>query len=89
MIFGGIARLPHGESIPVKGLNLQEGEVYGCMGETLLLGLEEKLDSFSIGNISGEQVEWIGSIANRHGFRSVSIRQSVSAEDGYQEKTTV
>ncbi len=89
VIFGGIAQLPHAGSIPVKGLNLHPGEVYGCMGETLLLGLEKHFHSYSVGNISRSQVEWIGKIARRHGFHSLPGRHEATEEKKFQEKTSV
>lgn len=73
VIFGGVAHLPHGECIPVKGFPLEAGQVYGCMGETLLLGLEGFKKPFSLGNITLRQVEWIGEIAQKHGFSPLAV----------------
>lgn len=74
VIFGGIIRLPNNETVPIKGFPLEPGQVFGCIGETLLLGLEEIKQSFSLGNITLDQVEQIGEIAKKHGFSQVDGR---------------
>ena len=51
VILGGIAALPNKEKITVKGLPIDEGYVYGCMGETILLGLEGHRGHYSLGAI--------------------------------------
>lgn len=68
IILGGVASLPHAESLPIKGLPLDSGQVFGCMGETLLLGLEGKVERFSFGNLKTRQLEEIAEIAETHGF---------------------
>lgn len=68
VILGGIARLPNGETLPVKGFPLEAGQVYGCMAETLLLGLEGRLASFSLGRIDRQQVALTKAMAREHGF---------------------
>ncbi|WP_289053541.1 aminotransferase class III-fold pyridoxal phosphate-dependent enzyme [Carboxylicivirga marina] len=70
VVRGGIVALPGEETIPIKGFDLQKGEAYACISETLLLGLEKYDRHFSFGSISLEQVEEIGKIAIKHSFSS-------------------
>ena len=80
VIFGGIAELPNGEALPIKGFPLEKGQVYGCIGETLLLGLEGIHTSYSIGNIAHQQVLHLGEIAQQHGFKTMASKQCVLDE---------
>lgn len=78
VILGGVAALPGGEAIPLKGFPLADGNVFGCLGETLLLGLEESSSSFSYGRIHLDQVEQIGEIARKHGFSLIMEKRNQS-----------
>jgi acetylornithine/succinyldiaminopimelate/putrescine aminotransferase/predicted amino acid dehydrogenase len=65
---GGIARLPFGEDHGIVGFPLPAGQVYGCMGETLLLGLEGIRDATFTGTLPVENVFRLKAMADRHGF---------------------
>ena len=65
---GGIARLPFGEDHGIPGFPLPPGQVYGCMGETLLLGLEGVRDATFTGMLPAEHVYRLAAMAKRHGF---------------------
>jgi acetylornithine/succinyldiaminopimelate/putrescine aminotransferase/predicted amino acid dehydrogenase len=65
---GGIARLPFGESHGIPGLPLPPGQVYGCMAEALLLGLEGVRDATFTGTLPAEHVYRLAAMARRHGF---------------------
>jgi predicted amino acid dehydrogenase len=71
VILGGITALPNKEKIEVKGLPIDDGYVYGCIGETMLLGLEGRRGNYSLGAIVPEQVTEIGEIGKKHGFSFV------------------
>jgi acetylornithine/succinyldiaminopimelate/putrescine aminotransferase/predicted amino acid dehydrogenase len=65
---GGIARLPFGEDHGIPGFPLPAGQVFGCMGETMLLGLEGIRDATFTGNLPVENVFRLKAMADRHGF---------------------
>jgi len=65
---GGIARLPFGEDHGIPGFPLPPGQVYGCMGEAMLLGLEGIRDSTFTGTLPAENVYRLKGMAERHGF---------------------
>lgn len=68
VIFGGIAKLPNKEDLQVKGFPLGPGEVFGCLGETILLGLCKRPDLISYGKISHPQIVQIEELADEFGF---------------------
>jgi acetylornithine/succinyldiaminopimelate/putrescine aminotransferase/predicted amino acid dehydrogenase len=68
VIGGGIARLPFGEDHGIVGLPLPPGQVYGCMAETMLLGLEGVRDATFTGMLPTEHVYKLSAMAKRHGF---------------------
>ena len=68
LIGGGIARLPFGEDHGIPGFPLPAGQVYGCMAEALLLGLEGVRDATFTGILPAEHVTRLGAMAKRHGF---------------------
>jgi acetylornithine/succinyldiaminopimelate/putrescine aminotransferase/predicted amino acid dehydrogenase len=68
LIGGGIARLPFGEHHGIPGLPLPSGQVYGCMAETMLLGLEGVRDATFTGMLPAEHVYRLAAMAKRHGF---------------------
>ena len=74
VIEGGMVEVPG----PVDfGFNFgfPPGKSYACMAETMVLALEGRYEDFSVGkHISVEQVEEIGSMARRHGFRLSGFR---------------
>jgi acetylornithine/succinyldiaminopimelate/putrescine aminotransferase/predicted amino acid dehydrogenase len=68
LIGGGIARLPFGEDHGILGFPLPPGQVYGCMAETMLLGLEGVRDATFTGMLPAEHVYRLAAMAKRHGF---------------------
>jgi acetylornithine/succinyldiaminopimelate/putrescine aminotransferase/predicted amino acid dehydrogenase len=68
LIGGGIARLPFGENHGILGFPLPPGQVYGCMAETMLLGLEGVRDATFTGFLPAEHVYRLAAMAKRHGF---------------------
>ena len=68
IIGGGIARLPFGENHGILGLPLPAGQVYGCMAEAMLLGLEGVRDATFTGMLPAEHVFRLEAMAKRHGF---------------------
>ncbi len=65
---GGIARLPFGEDHGIPGFPLPPGQVYGCMAEAMLLGLEGVRDATFTGMLPTEHVFRLAAMARRHGF---------------------
>ena len=65
---GGIARLPFGEDHGIPGFPLPPGQVYGCMAEAMLLGLEGVRDATFTGMLPAEHVYRLAAMAKRHGF---------------------
>ena len=48
---------------------------YACMAETMILALEERYESFSLGrDLSVEKVKEIAALADKHGFRLAGFR---------------
>jgi predicted amino acid dehydrogenase len=68
VIGGGIARLPFGEDHGIVGFPLPAGQVYGCMAEAMLLGLEGVKDATFTGILPAEHVFRLAAMAKRHGF---------------------
>ena len=78
VILGGVAQLPHGEKLPIKGFPLGQGKVFGCLGETLLLGMEGREISFSFGRITCQQIDEIAQIARKHGVELCMPKRKLS-----------
>jgi acetylornithine/succinyldiaminopimelate/putrescine aminotransferase/predicted amino acid dehydrogenase len=66
---GGIVRLPRGQQLGIPGLRLEAGQLYGCLAETLILGLSGYGDDFSYGALTAAHVRRAAQLAARHGFR--------------------
>ncbi len=71
VIKGGQWRLPFAKDIPRGGICPAPGIAYGCMAETLVLGFEQRLDSYSLGTLDIKDVQWIYARAIEHGFKVV------------------
>ena len=74
---GGIARLPFGEDHGIPGFPLPAGQVYGCMGEAMLLGLEGVRDATFTGMLPAENVYRLKSMAERHGFKLAEVQDAI------------
>ncbi len=69
VIRGGILRVP-GQVDLGFDLGLPAGHVYSCMAEAMVLALERRYESFSLGQrIQRAKVREIGELARKHGFR--------------------
>ena len=65
---GGVVRAPLGQTLDIGGMNLPPGEVYGCLAETLLMGLAGIGENFSYGALDPMRVRRIRDLALMHGF---------------------
>lgn len=73
-IDGGIVK-PHGNANFNFYFGLPPGLAYACMAETMLLALEEKYESYSIGgNITIEKVLGISQLSAKHGFMLAELK---------------
>ena len=74
VIEGGVVKVPG----PVDfhfDFGFPKGTAYACMSETMILALEESKESFTIGkDVSVEQVEEMGRLADKHGFSLAGFR---------------
>lgn len=74
VIDGGIVKPPGNVSFNFY-FGLPEGLGYACMGETMILALEDRDESYSLGgNVSLEKVREISSLAAKHGFNLAELR---------------
>ncbi|HEU5055057.1 MAG TPA: hypothetical protein VFU21_00970, partial [Kofleriaceae bacterium] len=65
---GGVVRAPLGQTLAIEGMNLPPGEVYGCLAETLLMGLAGIGENFSYGPLDPMRIRRIRDLALLHGF---------------------
>jgi acetylornithine/succinyldiaminopimelate/putrescine aminotransferase/predicted amino acid dehydrogenase len=65
---GGVVRAPLGQTLAIEGMNLPPGEVYGCLAETLLMGLAGIGEDFSYGALDPMRIRHIRDLALLHGF---------------------
>ncbi|HEY7426542.1 MAG TPA: hypothetical protein VH682_20070, partial [Gemmataceae bacterium] len=69
LLSGGLARVPDTMPRDSMFLGFYQGIVPCCLGETIVLALEERAECFSLGrDLSLEQIEEIGVLARQHGF---------------------
>lgn len=67
---GGIIRLPLGNNFVIGGIPLEAGQVFACMGETLLMGLDRGGQfSGSVGQIEPDAVRQVLCLAEQYGFQ--------------------
>ena len=71
LLAGGMVRAPLSQSIAIEGFDLAPGELYGCLAETILLGLSRRFESFSYGPLRADRVREIRKLALSHGFELV------------------
>ena len=76
VLLGGEVAMPNAEILPLKGNRLAPGLAYACMSETILMGLEKDHPSCSFGNIQTHQVDAMGALGDKHGFRFANGKQS-------------
>ncbi len=66
---GGIMQTPLGDGLPAHvRAYLQHDQLYACMAESVLMGLNGTRQHFSYGDIDREQVQQIRALAAAHGF---------------------
>jgi len=74
VIEGGVVDVP-GEPDFHFNFGFPPGKAYACMAETMILTLEKKFVSFSLGReMTIEQVEEMGRLAQKHGFALSGFR---------------
>jgi predicted amino acid dehydrogenase len=68
---GGIVDMPGAADLGFD-LALPPGKTYACMAEAMVLALEGRYESYSLGKrVQVEQVHEIAQLAHRHGFRPI------------------
>lgn len=75
VLLGGIVRIPNDFKKPSRVFPLDDGEAYACLSETILIGLEREMGSFSYGNINTKQVHSVNAIAKKHGLKYLKPKQ--------------
>ncbi|MBT6431833.1 MAG: aminotransferase class III-fold pyridoxal phosphate-dependent enzyme [Deltaproteobacteria bacterium] len=65
---GGLAKLPFQQEMTETVKNLPHGTVYGCVAETMLMGLSGSGRNFSFGDITRKQVKEVTALAESYGF---------------------
>jgi predicted amino acid dehydrogenase len=76
VIDGGIVDVPGHVDFGFD-FGLPAGQVYACMAEVMVLVLEGRYESFSLGQrVETEKVREIAQLAHKHGFRLVAQRAS-------------
>jgi fatty aldehyde-generating acyl-ACP reductase len=69
LIDGGIVRVPGSVEFGLD-LGLASGQAYACIAEVMVLALEGRYESFSLGQrVETEKVREIAQLAHKHGFR--------------------
>ncbi len=68
VIVGGAVRLPLGQSVGVRGVEIEPGLIPGCLAETLVLGLAGVRGHFSCGPLQLARIKKIQALAARHGL---------------------
>jgi acetylornithine/succinyldiaminopimelate/putrescine aminotransferase/predicted amino acid dehydrogenase len=78
---GGVIRAPLGQTLPLPGADLRDGELYACLAETILLGLADIRTPFSRGPLAAKNVRRILELAHEHGFEILERRAEPVARD--------
>ncbi|MFH1837550.1 MAG: shikimate dehydrogenase [Candidatus Omnitrophota bacterium] len=74
VIDGGVVRPPGNVDFHFS-FGLPPGLAYACMAETMILALEDRYESYSLGgNLTLEKVEEMKSLAVKHGFELAKLR---------------
>jgi acetylornithine/succinyldiaminopimelate/putrescine aminotransferase/predicted amino acid dehydrogenase len=69
ILSGGLTRVPRTMSLDSGYLWFHRGMIPSCLGETMVLALEGKLECFSLGRqLQIDRIEQIGELARKHGF---------------------
>jgi acetylornithine/succinyldiaminopimelate/putrescine aminotransferase/predicted amino acid dehydrogenase len=79
VIKGGIIRLPAGNDFIIGGIPLPSGHVFACMGETLVMGLDNhKNFSGSIGTVCPQSTRQVLKLAEKFGFELGALKMEQS-----------
>ncbi len=89
VIEGGVVAVPGQMRLPLTGkpghefsFGFPPGTAYACMSETMILALEGRYESFTLGkDVSVTQVDEISVLAEKHGFRLAGFRSFEKAID--------
>lgn len=74
VIEGGVVEIPGDVNFNFN-FGFPPKTAYACMAETMILALEKKYESYTLGrDLSVEQVEKINRLAKKHGFRVAGFR---------------
>lgn len=69
LLSGGLARVPEIMRNNSQYLIFHQGMVPSCLGETMVLALEERMENFSLGrDLCEDRILEIGQLAEKHGF---------------------
>lgn len=82
VIEGGVVKVP-GKNVDFGfSFGFPPGTAYACMSETMMLALEGRAESFTLGkDVSVEQVEETMRLAKKHGFELAGFRSFERAVD--------
>ena len=69
LISGGLARVPQSMARQSQYLLFHNGVIPSCLGETITLALEDRMENLSLGrDLSVDKIKEIGLLAEKHGF---------------------
>ncbi len=68
VISGGLVKLPYNTEMRLKGSPVEEGLIFACQAEAILLGMIGSREHYSYGRIQRQQVKNIMEIARMNGF---------------------
>jgi predicted amino acid dehydrogenase len=81
VIEGGVVSVPGNVEFGMN-FGFPPGTAYACMSETMMLALENRAESFTLGkDVSVEQVEETFRLAKKHGFKLAGFRSFEKAVD--------
>lgn len=74
ILTGGLSRIPDGNKIDSSYFFFQRGMIPSCLGETIVLSLENRPESYSIGqDLTPQQILDIGAVAKANGFNFTKL----------------
>ncbi|MBP7332281.1 MAG: Long-chain acyl-(acyl-carrier-protein) reductase [Firmicutes bacterium ADurb.Bin373] len=74
VIEGGVVEVPGDVKFNLN-FGFPPGTAYACMAETMILALEKRYESFTLGrDLTIDQVEEISGLAKKHGFKLAGFR---------------
>lgn len=81
VIEGGVVQVPGDVQFNFR-FGFPEGMAYACMSETMMLALEGRPESYTLGkDVSVEQVDEMMALAKKHGFELAGFRSFEKAVD--------